>query len=141
MSYCSAQDLTDRYGTEVLAWADRDHDGTPDPALVAAMLADVDAEIDAFLAARYTLPLSATPPVINRIACALARERFAVAGGARMDAADPIRADADGVRKLLQAISTGKAGIGLPTPVAATGTVQMQTGGRDWNRADSEGFL
>lgn len=141
MSYCTAQDLTDRYGAEVLAWADRDHDGTPDPALVAAVLADADAEIDAYLAARYSLPLSTTPAVVNRIACALARERFAVAGGARMDAADPVRSDADNARKLLTAIGSGKASIGLPTPVATSGGAQLHSGGRLWDRTDSTGYV
>ncbi len=141
MSYCTLTDLTERYGDEVMQWADRDQDGSPDPELIAAATADVGAEIDAYLAARYTLPLSTTPTVVVRIACALVRERLALAGGARMDAVDPIKAEASDARKLLQAIGAGKASIGLPNPAQTTDGVQMQTGGRIWDRNQSEGYL
>lgn len=141
MSYCTLTDLTERYGGEVAQWADRDQDGTPDPELIAAATGDVDSEIDAYLAARYTLPLSTTPSVIVRIACALVRERLALVNGARMDATDPVRSEASDARKLLQAIGAGKAGIGMPGPEQTTDGVQMQTGGRVWDRNDSSGYL
>lgn len=141
MSYCTLTDLTERYGDEVTQWADRDRDGTPDPELIAAAFADVDAEIDSYLAARYTLPLSATPLVVVRIACALVRERLALANGARMDATDPVKTEAGDARKLLQAIGSGKASIGLPNPIQTSDGVQMQTGGRVWDRAAAAGYL
>ncbi|MBD3815430.1 MAG: DUF1320 family protein [Halothiobacillus sp.] len=87
------------------------------------------------------MPLSATPTVVVRIACALVRERLALAGGARMDAADPVKVEAGDARKLLQAIGAGRASIGLPNPAQTTGGVQMQTGGRVWDRHQSEGYL
>lgn len=141
MSYCTLTDLTERYGAEVAQWADRDQDGTPDPELIAAATADVDAEIDAYLAARYTLPLSTVPTVVVRIACALVRERLALANGARMDAVDPIKAESGDARKLLQAIGSGKASIGVPNPAQTTDGVQMQTGGRLWDRTQSGGYV
>lgn len=141
MSYASIDALTARYGDEVLQLADRNRDQLPDMDFINAALADVDAEIDSYLAARYTLPLSDTPTVVVRIACALTRERMALANGARMDATDPISADASTARQLLKAIGAGKASIGLPTPAATTGGVQMQSGGRMWGRDKSKGYL
>ncbi len=141
MSYCTVTDLIQRYGAEVAQWADRDQDGTPDPELIAAATADVDAEIDAYLAARYTLPLSTVPTVVVRIACALVRERLALALGARMDSVDPIRSESDAARRLLQSIGSGRASIGVPNPAQTTDGVQMQTGVRVWNRNDSSGYL
>lgn len=141
MSYATIDDLTARYGTEVLELADRNRDSLPDVDFINAAFSDVDAEIDSFLAARYALPLSSTPTVVVRIACALARERMALANGARMDATDPIKAEADNARSLLKAIGSGRASIGLQQPSAQTGSVEMQSGGRVWDRNQSAGYI
>jgi len=58
-----------------------------------------------------------------------------------MDTVDPIKAEAGDARKLLQAIGSGKASIGVPNPAQTTDGVQMQTGGRIWDRNQSEGYL
>jgi phage gp36-like protein len=142
MSYCTLADLVDRYGeTEVLAYADRDRDGLADAALVDGVLADVDAEIDTYLAGRYALPLSETPRVLVRIACELARERLMMANGARLDSESPERRAADGSRATLRDIARGTLTIGTPVPATSSGSVQMETGGRVWGRGDSEGYL
>jgi phage gp36-like protein len=142
VAYCTLTDLVDRYGeAEVLAYADRDRDGLADAALVDGVLADVDAEIDTYLAGRYTLPLSETPRVLVRIACELARERLMMAQGARLDAEAPERRAADGARAMLRDIARGVISIGAPVPAASAGSVQMETGGRVWGRADAKGYL
>ena len=142
MSYCTLTDLVNRYGEpEVLAYTDRDRDGVADAALVDGVLADVDAEIDAYLAGRYALPLSETPRVLVRIACELARERLMMANGARLDSESPERRAADGSRATLRDIARGALTIGTPAPAASAGSVQMETGGRVWGRGESGGYL
>lgn len=74
MPYATQQDLVDRYSeTEIIQLSDRAKTGAIDVAVVAAKLADADAEIDSYLVGRYTLPLVPVPLVLARIACDIAR--------------------------------------------------------------------
>lgn len=142
MAYCTLTDLVSRYGEgEIMALVDRDRDGVADAALVDGVLADVDAEIDTYLAGRYALPLSETPRVLVRIACELARERLMMANGARLDSDAPERRAAEGSRATLRDIARGTLTIGTPVPAPGGGSVQMETGGRVWGRGGSGGYL
>lgn len=74
MPYATQQDLVDRFGeTEIIQLSDRGNNGAIDTAVVAAKLADADAEVDGYLAGRYTLPLEPVPRVLVRVACDIAR--------------------------------------------------------------------
>lgn len=74
MSYCTQQDLIDRYSeAELLQLADRDVDGTLDAEVIAQAIADADADIDGYLLDRYSLPLSPVPPSLTVAACRIAR--------------------------------------------------------------------
>jgi phage gp36-like protein len=114
MAYASAQDFIDRFGeAELSQLADRDGDGAWDADVVARALADTEAEIDAHLAGRYTLPLAAVPALIVGIACDLARFRLWA------DATpDRVKAAADNARRLLRAIAEGSLALGLPAASA-----------------------
>lgn len=75
MSYASADNLTQRYGVRLVEQlTDRATPpaGTVDAAVVAAALADADAVIDGYLAARYILPLAGVPPLLTDLAGAIA---------------------------------------------------------------------
>ncbi len=77
MTYASLSDLIDRYGAElILQHADRDHDGTADPAVVARALADADAEIDGWLASRYPVPVDPPSPRLKALATEIAWYRY-----------------------------------------------------------------
>lgn len=77
MTYATLPDMVDRFGeTELLQRTDRVDGGTIDAVVLGRALADADAEIDSYLATRYTLPLASTPPVVNRLACEIARYRL-----------------------------------------------------------------
>jgi phage gp36-like protein len=47
-----------------------------DTVVLGRALADADAEIDSYLAARYTLPLGSTPGVLTRLAADMTRYRL-----------------------------------------------------------------
>lgn len=77
MSYATQQDLTDRIGeNEFTRLADRDNDGQPDSAVVAAVIADADALIDSYLGRRYKLPLKNSYPLLTAVAADIARYRL-----------------------------------------------------------------
>jgi len=77
MTYATQADLIDRFGaTELAQRTDRTNGTVIDTVVLGRSLSDADAEIDGYLATRYTLPLPSTPPVINRLACDIARYRL-----------------------------------------------------------------
>jgi phage gp36-like protein len=75
MSYCTQQNLIDRFGEEeLIQLTDRTIPATAvDATVVAAAIGDADDTINGYLAGRYELPLASTPPVLVRNACDLAR--------------------------------------------------------------------
>ena len=73
-TYCTQQDLYDRFGQdEVDQLSDPNNTGAPDVTVVDAAIADASETIDGYIGTRYALPLVTTPPLINRLACNLAR--------------------------------------------------------------------
>jgi len=77
MPYATQADLETRFGSEELAQrSDRINGSVIDATVVARALADAEAEIDAYLAVRYQLPLASVPAVLGRIACDIALYRL-----------------------------------------------------------------
>lgn len=74
MTYATESDLVERFGFNELAQRTNRVDGlTIDTVVLGRALLDADAEIDGYLATRYTLPLGSTPTVLVRLAADLAR--------------------------------------------------------------------
>lgn len=74
MPYTSLSALIDRYGeAELIQLTDRAGAGVVDEDVVDRAIADADAEIDAYLAKRVSLPLASVPAVLDRTAAVLAR--------------------------------------------------------------------
>lgn len=74
MSYCTPQDLTDRFGAaELIQLTDRAGAADAiDTTVLDKAISDADDTINGYLAGRYDLPLAGTPPVLVRNACDLA---------------------------------------------------------------------
>lgn len=75
MTYATLAQMTERYGSALLvSLTDRAEvpTGLVDGAIVDRALADADAMIDGYLASRYALPLTATPPFLSDLAQAVA---------------------------------------------------------------------
>lgn len=76
MKYAIVQDMINRYGeAEMTQLTDRSEPpaGGYVAATIEQSLNDAEAEIDAYLAARYALPLPTVPDVLKRITCDIAR--------------------------------------------------------------------
>ncbi len=115
MGYAVAADLTARFGEpEIIQLTDRDGFGVVDAARVNQVLAEADAEIDGYLAKRYSLPLASVPPLLTRLACDIARETLYT------DApTDTVKDRAATARKILRDIATGLVELGLAASVTA----------------------
>lgn len=74
MTYATLADLIARAGEdEILQVADRDGDGVADASVISRALSDADDIVDARLAARYQVPLTSTPAIVNGWAVSIAR--------------------------------------------------------------------
>lgn len=120
MAYATRADLERRFGAaEVLQLADRDGDGLADAGVIDGALAEAAAEIDAYLAGRYDLPLPVVPPVLERIACDIARYRLMAD-----NPLEEARRRYEDARRLLENLAAGRVSLGLPASSApATGGI------------------
>lgn len=140
MTYATRQDLIDRFGEgELIQLTDRDGGGVIDDTVLNDALADADDEVNARLAARFTLPLASTPRVLVRVAADVARYYL-------YDdrATDQVRRRYDDAIKLLTGIAQGTVNIGLDddnAPVEdAAGTVEFQGDTPVFGRTSTSGF-
>lgn len=131
MSYATSQDIADRYGQGVLDAIDRDGNGQPDQAAIDKALADASAEIDTYLAERYTLPLATVPDVLKRLCVEMALYRLVREGTA---AAEDYRLRYEDATRLLRDIATGKAALNLPAPEAPAEHVEFSSNERRFTR-------
>jgi phage gp36-like protein len=117
MTYATQTDLVDRFGTEELAQRTNRVDGlTIDTVVLGRALLDADAEIDGYLATRYSLPLASTPPVLARLASDLARYRLC-----DDKAPEAVRLRYEDAVRLLKAMAHGDVQLAGITPVLAAG--------------------
>jgi phage gp36-like protein len=122
MPYATQAVLIDRFGSlELIQLTDRSNvpPTTINATTVTRALADAEAVIDGYLRTRYALPLATTPPLLEGVACDLARfylHSYVGSANAREDVKDGRAA----ALALLKDISTGRvtltvAGVEQPT--------------------------
>jgi phage gp36-like protein len=68
MAYCTQDDLLKLISEKELAELTTESGGVPDAAVVAEAIARAEAEIDAYLGVRYTLPLGTVPARVKVLA-------------------------------------------------------------------------
>lgn len=116
MPYATAADLVARYGDQVAQIAGGDPATAPS---VAQGLLDAAAEIDGFLAGRFTLPLQEVPAVLTNLACDIAIYRMQVLTPDHL-VEDARRRYEDAIRRLKD-IREGRMDLGLPSATATPG--------------------
>lgn len=115
MTYATQSDLTDRFGaTELAQLTDRTNGLVIDTTVLGRALSDADAEIDSYLASRYTLPLASTPVVLVRMAADIARYRLF-----EDHATTAVRQRYEDAVSLLKRMATGDVQLAGSTPLVA----------------------
>lgn len=139
MSYASQADMTERFGAEELAQrTDRVNGLVIDAVVLGRALADADSEINSYLGARYVLPLANTPPVINRLACDMARYRLFDAG-----MPETVRVRYQDAISLLKRMASGEVELAGLSTVAISGggnAVAARTTAKQFNGASLAGY-
>lgn len=141
MPYATQTDLEERFGAdELVMLTDRSDppSGNVDETVVTRALTDADAEINAYLSARYPVPLSPVPTVIVRIACDIARYFLF-----EDRVTDLVRQRYEDAVALLKGIAAGKVSIG-PDPNGGqppvSGGASFSGQGRVFSRDTMGGF-
>lgn len=119
-AYATQADMISRFGPDQLVELTDRADppaGAIDTTALDLALNDAESEINSYIVGRYTLPLANPPQVLNRMACDMARYYLAA------DRTDEVIVQRyqDAV-KFLQAVSQGKASLGVDDAQAATPT-------------------
>jgi phage gp36-like protein len=142
MTYATADQLTERYGEQMLVAAtDRGAvpTGAPDAATIARALASADAVIDGFLASRYALPLAEVPPLLADIAQAIAIFRL------HPYATDPkLKEDHADAMRMLRDIADGRVRLslaGIEAPGTGDTGAQFTDRERPMTEASMKGFI
>jgi phage gp36-like protein len=141
MTYATRADMVSRFGEDEVRLmtdiapirADAIVDSVLDQAL-----ADASAEIDGYLAGRYTLPLTTVPAILTRTCCDVARYFLQT-----QEAGPQVKARYEAATKWLMAVARGDIVLGIDaageTPDAAGNTVEFFTGGKDFERGAMAG--
>jgi phage gp36-like protein len=142
LTYATQAQLTDRYGARTLiALTDRAEvaTGAIVTAVVDRALADTDAQIDGHLAARYALPLTATPALIADIAQVIAIWKLHP-----YDPDPKIRRDYDDALRALRDIADGRVKLdlaGAEPEGSGSGGVRITDRERPLTETNLKGFI
>ncbi len=118
MKYANVQDMISRFGeVEMTQLTDRFEppSGAYVSETIEQALNDADAEIDAYLAARYALPLAVVPDILKRSACDIAR--YLLHGPS---VTDEVTARYNRVVAFLKSVSRGEAVVGVDGTTGAS---------------------
>ena len=111
MTYATIADLEAAFGAAELTQLTA---GQPHTATLQRALDDAAAEVSAYLATRYTLPLDPVPVLLRNLACDVARYRLW-----RHAASEEVRTRYEDARRLLEQLAAGKVWLGMPAPQTA----------------------
>lgn len=116
-TYAQQADMVTRFtSVEMIQLTDRDSTANAiDASVMLQALLDADAEIDARLQARYSLPLPSVPRLLTNIACDLARYRL-------YDdrATDQVRRRYEDALRVLDKIASGQVHLGVDASAQTT---------------------
>lgn len=137
--YATLDDLIERAGLKSIQdTADRDKDGVPDPDVIASALATAEAEINGYVATKYTLPFVEVPALVKNWTVSLAIFYLY-----RSKRTELVKEDYDNAISQLQDVAAGK--ITLPqasgeTPALSSGTYLISAPPPRFGRHTMRGF-
>lgn len=143
MTYCTKQDLIDRFGErELMQLTDRDNvpASVIDDTVVEGHLADAHGVVNGYLAKVYKLPIAPVPPVLTKITADVARY-FLHGESAEKDS--PVRMAYSDAINWLKDVATGKVGLeaeGVPAAQSGGGQIAVEAPERIFSRDKLAGY-
>lgn len=138
MAYVSVADLVTRYGEAyVTASCDRDQDGAADTSALETALEEASARIDAFVGARYPVPVSPVPAVLASVCGDIG---IYLASTDPLSLTDDKRARYDDAIRFLRDVSRGDATLGSEADLPPTNKIVYSCGDRVFTRTLMDGL-
>jgi phage gp36-like protein len=141
MAYCTLADILDQVDeAELQLYTDDADEGAVDTDVVDAAIAAAGALIDAYLAARYTVPVDPAPAVLESMAVDIAVFKLAAR---RNRETDSVRRRYEDAVKFLKDAAAGKAVIAGVTAASGSGSrdhAQIEADTRIFTRDKMKGF-
>lgn len=138
--YCTKQDLIDRFGeNELVQLTDHDNLGFINDDVLNQAIADASAEMDGYLASRYSLPLATVPQTLKPLCCNIARYKLY-----DEQASEQVTKNNDAAIKFLFSVSKGEISLGvdsLGAKAQSTDFAEVQSAGSVFGRDKSSGFI
>lgn len=135
MSYCTQEDLEREISRAELTALTAESGAEPDAEVVGQVLTEVAAEINAYLAGRYVLPLPEVPQSLRSVAVALAVYRLY---GRRSLVPEAWQRRQQEARQFLMGLAAGQLTLlmadGTPIPRRVVEVVELPAGRRVFNR-------
>lgn len=128
MAYCTTTDLYSQISeSDIIAITDDAGAGAINSDIVEQAIADGDAEINAHIAGRYTVPIDPVPEIIKKLSVDFAIYRLS--GRRGMSIPEDRKANYNNGVALLRDIQKGDAtlGVSTPDPVNTSGAVSTLT--------------
>lgn len=137
MSYCTQQDLIDRFGeAELIELTDEHGTEEVDATRIAQAIAYADALIESHIAGRFTVPLSPVPEILNELACDIVHYRLFIHGAPE----HVMQRQRDAVASLRD-IGAGRMSLGIDDPAPqSAGDVEYSSGERQFTSTTLEDF-
>lgn len=141
MSYATRPEMIARFGeTEVIALTDREDVGEIDDGVLASALEDASAEMDTYLASRYSVPVKTHARFLAGLCCDIARYRLS---GSETAETNPIRIRYRDAIRFLERAADGAITLGLDVAgdtIQPANTIQFDMGTRIFSRNDRGTF-
>lgn len=141
MTYATQQNMLDRFGErEMVALSDRENTGVVDADVVTAALESADGEINAYISARYTLPMVNVPVIVRDFACDIARYRLC---GAEVTETEEVRDRYNDAIKFFVNVSKGVVKLGVDAEgdkAVPSGGVKTSSPSRVFNDKSMDGY-
>lgn len=137
MSYCTLAGFTAAFPGEVVALTNLDDPAatTTDETELQQALDAATAEIDLYLARRYTLPLSTVPEVLVQFCVDIARYRLD-----RNQPDEDVRQRYEDAIRALERIGDGKVDLPIPEPTQSAGMPSYTSPTRVWGSTELSGW-
>lgn len=143
MAYSSEQDILKDISELELAQLTSESDSVIDHDVVGKAIADADAEIDGYVAVRYTVPLDPVPALVAKLSTRIAlynlfSRRASRAGGVNETVKDNYERSVE----VLKSIAKGEVKLGVDPPVEtqSSGGAQVDAASRVFTRDSLQGF-
>ncbi len=142
MAYCTLEDIQDRVPDhDLISLTDDTGADAVDTALVARVIGEADATVDAYCSGRYGAPLNPVPEKIVQVAADLAA--YALYSRKAMDEAPTVRKDAHKeALRFLEMVAKGNVSLGSGGPAAQDTPHAVEFSGPDrvFSRDTMKGF-